>query len=157
MNSDNPWSDNRTPKDFILSRKPVTELTQSTIEKMVSDSENAIRRKDVNGVMSLIALDFTYLGPELTNGEIKMVPGNRDRFQIALCGSFEASNCDNYSMKVSSVEIMSPESAKVTLVVSNPGDSQFSNLYGSEVRETILIELYLGRPVISRLEIENPA
>ena len=157
MNSDNPWFDNRTPKDFILCREPVTELTQSLIEKMISDGKEAIRRKDVNGLMSLIALDFTYLGPELINGEVKTVSGNRDRFQIAMCGTFEASNCDSYTMEVTSVEVTSPESANVTLVVSNPCDSQYSNFYGSEVRETIKIELYQGRPVISRLVIENPA
>ena len=153
MNTDNPWFDHRTPKDFILSRNAVTELTQDIIGKIVSDGENAMRRKDINGVMSLIALDFEYLGPELIKGEIKIVPGNRDRFLIGLCGTFEASDCDNYSTEISSVEITTPEFAKVSLIIRNPGEKQFTDYYGPEVIETLIVGLYKGAQLFRGLKL----
>lgn len=154
MSTDNPWFDDRTPEDFILARASVTELTEETVNTIIKDSEAMMRRSDVCGLMSLIALDFEYLAPELINGKLKTVTGNRDKYQMAIGGTFEASNCDNYSMKVLSVVMSTQVQAKVTLAVSNSGDKQFSEYYGSEIEETIIIELYKGRPVISSLEIK---
>ena len=154
MNIDSPWFDNRTPRDYILSREPVTEITHDIIEDTILNSQIAMRNKDVMGLMSFIALDFKYIGPELVNGKIQMVSGNRDRFQITLCSSLNTSNYDSYTMNIVSVEITSSNTATVELVVSNPSDKLFVGYYGAEISETIIIELYQGRPVINQLEIK---
>ena len=114
-----------------------------------------MRRKDVNGLMALLALDFNYLGLEFKNGNLELVEGNRDRFQIGVCGTFATSNCTAYSMEITSVELTSPQSAKVTLIVRNPEDAEFIRHYGNGIKEIILVSLYQQRPVISRLEIES--
>jgi hypothetical protein len=155
MSTDNPWIDDRTPEDLILSRKPVSKLTEQVVAQLVLECETAIRNKNVNSTMAALSLDFSYSGPELKNGKLELSEGNRDKFLIALCGTFVSSACVNYSMKAESIKITSDQYAEATLIVRNPNDSEFEKYYGPEVREKIFISLYKNRPVVSRLEIEN--
>jgi hypothetical protein len=155
MNADNPWLDGVSDKDLILAREPVTKLTQQIIENLVSEGEEAMRRKDLNGLMSLLAPDFKYVGPEIRFGKRELIEGNRSRFQIGVSGTFATSDLSSYSLRIASIENVSPHSAEVTLVVRNPGDDEFIRQFGNEIKEKIYVSLYHERPVISRLEIES--
>ena len=154
MSSDNTWFDSRSDKDLILAREPVDKLTQQVIEDLISESEEAVRRKDLYGLMSFLALDFKYQSPELNFGKIELVEGNRSRYQISWSGAFANSNLESYSMGIVSIDEISPHSAEVTLVVSNPADDEFIKLFGDEIREKIYVSLYEMHPVISRREIQ---
>lgn len=154
MNTENPWLDDRTPEDFILERSPIKELTDQIVTEQISESEAAIRKKDVNGLMSKLALNFLYIGPELRNAKQEMTEGNRDRYLINICCLFDTSDCRTYTMEINSIKITSSSTAEASITVRNPGDESFYKSNGGEVEERIFISLHKQRPVVSRLEVE---
>jgi hypothetical protein len=153
MDPDDPWLDSRSPEDFILARKPVAELSNHVIEQLVRDSESAIRKKDVSGLMSMLGLDFVYTDLELINGKFEVIEGNRDRYLIGLCCLFESSDCSEYSMTMDSIEMISSLCAVAYLCVKNPAIAWFQNCYANEAKEKVFIALHKQRPIITKLEI----
>ena len=79
-----PWKDERTPTERILSRAAVEELDEHVIRAFVESVETAMRSGDMDYLVSIVGLDCRFSVPALKNGRIVQTTGGRDAFLMNL-------------------------------------------------------------------------
>ena len=155
MATDDLWLNPPTPESLILRRQIVDELNESNLKELIEFSQNCIRTGNVEGILGVIGLDVEANAIEVLNDKKSHTVLNRDQFLIHLLGSLDAGNNDNYTMKVNDIEIRDNANAVINITVSNPGNRDFESLYGQSFNEIIQVELYQGRPVVTKLDIHE--
>jgi hypothetical protein len=155
--SDDLWLNPPTPESLILRREVVDGLNESNLEELIQFSQNCMRTNNVEGLLGVIGLEIEVNTIEVLNGKKVHTVQNRDQFLIGLLGSLEAGNNENYTMKIDNIEINDNKSAVISITVSNPGNRDFESFYGQSIYERIKVELYQGRPVVTKLDINENA
>ena len=107
--------------------------------------------------MGVIGLEMEANTIEVLNGKKAHTVQNRDQFLVSLLGSLDAGHNENYTMKINDIEFLDNANAVIIITVSNPGNRDFESFYGQSINELIKVELYQGRPVVTKLDIKENA
>ena len=153
LSTDDTWLNPPTPESLILRRKAVDGLNEDNLRELINVSQNCIRSKDIEGILGVIGLNLEVKADVIVNGKITHVIQNRDQYLVSLFCTIEAGNNENYTMEINSIKLKDQNSALIDLTVSNPGNHDFYTLYGQSVDEIIEVDLYHGRPVVTRLVV----
>lgn len=155
--TDDLWSNPPTPESLILRREVVEGLDESNLKELINFSQNCIRTNNVEGILGVIGLEMEANTIEVLNGKKAHTVQNRDQFLVSLLGSLDAGHNENYTMKINDIEFLDNANAVIIITVSNPGNRDFESFYGQSINELIKVELYQGRPVVTKLDIKENA
>jgi hypothetical protein len=151
---------NKPSVDLIDSRsksfQPDVRLTREGIDLLLNALDEAVRRKDVDGVMRHMAHDAT-ITIHLKHGpQQQMALLTRDEYRKTLAMSFAFPSANDFSRTNTSVSLASDErSAKVSFK-STETLRQANREFKTEGEETLVLTIRDGKPMITSLEQTFP-
>lgn len=139
--------------------KPVradVRLTREGIELLLDGLDEAVRRKDVNGVLRHITHDATITIHLKQGSQQQPVMLTREEYRKTLAMSFAFPSANDFTRTNTSVSLASDErSAKVSFK-STETLRQANREFKTEGEETLVFTVRDGKPMISSLEQTFP-
>lgn len=136
--------------------QPDVRLTREGIELVLDALDEAVRRKDINGVLRHIAHDATITVHLKQGPQQQMAVLTREDYRKTLAMSFAFPSANDFTRTNTSVSLTSDErSAKVSFK-STETLRQASREFKTEGEETLVFNIRDGKPMITSLEQTFP-
>ena len=136
--------------------QPDVRLTREGIDLLLNALDEAVRRKDVDGVLRHMAHDAT-ITIHLKHGPQEQIALlTREEYRKTLAMSFAFPSANDFSRTNTSVSLASDErSAKVSFK-STETLRQANREFKTEGEETLVLNIHDGKPMITSLEQTFP-
>lgn len=132
--------------------KPEVPLTPAAIDLLLNDLEQAIKRKDVNGVLRLIAPDAVILIHMKQGAHQQTAMLTREEYRKALASEFAFPSANDFVRVNTTVSLASDErSAKISFKTTETL-RQANREFKVEGDETLVVKMRGEKPVIVSLE-----
>lgn len=136
--------------------RPDVRLTREGIDRLLETLDEAVRRKDVDGVLRHIAYDATITIHLKQGPQQQMAALTRDEYRKTLAMSFAFPSANDFARTNTSVSLASDErSAKVSFK-STETLRQANREFKTEGEETLVFTVRDGKPMITSLEQAFP-
>ncbi|MCP9440377.1 MAG: nuclear transport factor 2 family protein [Nitrospira sp.] len=140
----------------LPSAKSEMPLTMGSIEALLADLDQAIRRKDVEGVLRHIAPDAVILIHMKQGAHQQTAVLTREDYRKALAAEFAFPSADDFARENTKVSLAPDErSAKISFKTTETlrqADREFT----VEGEETLVVTMRGGKPTIVSLERDVP-
>jgi hypothetical protein len=137
--------------------KPDTRLTREGIDRLLAALDHAIRRKDVDGVLRLIALDATITIHMKQGTQQQLASLTREEYRKTLAMGFAFPSANDYTRVNTSVSIAPDERSAKVAFRSTETLRQDRREFKIEGEETLVLSLREGEPLITSLEQVVPS
>ncbi|MCP9447328.1 MAG: hypothetical protein NNA22_07135 [Nitrospira sp.] len=136
--------------------KPETPVTTESIETLLADLDQAVKRKDVEGVLRHIAPDAVILIHMKQGAHHQTALLSREEYRKALAAEFAFLSADN-SARVNTKVSLAPDerSAKISFKTTETL-RQAEREFTVEGEHTLLVTMRGGKPTIVSLERDVP-
>jgi hypothetical protein len=136
--------------------QPDVRLTREGIDLLLGTLDEAVRRKDVNGVLRHIAHDATITIHLKQGSQQQVALLTRDEYRKTLAMAFAFPSANDFARTNTSVSLASDErNAKVSFK-STETLRQANREFKTEGEETLVFSIRDGRPMITSLEQTFP-